>query len=133
MMEFFKHENQPYPAALSDGGSLYTGTKSDLVNPVLKGVKLPTDEFKTESLIIDGSAFIHVNKPTKVETFDAYARYIMIQLEKEIIKRYAKVTHVVFDIYMDSSLKAHARNIHGKGVRRKVTATTYTPRNWELF
>ena len=71
LVEFFKHENQPYPAALSDGGSLYTGTKSDLVNPLLKSVKLPRDEFKTESLIIDGSSFIYAQKLTKVQTFDA--------------------------------------------------------------
>ncbi|KAL8561191.1 hypothetical protein ACOMHN_029262 [Nucella lapillus] len=29
--EFFRHENQACPSALSDGGSLCTGTKSDLL------------------------------------------------------------------------------------------------------
>ena len=31
MEEFFSHENQPHPPAISDNGELYTGKKSDLL------------------------------------------------------------------------------------------------------
>ena len=31
MEEFFSHENQPHPPAISDNGELYTGKKCDLL------------------------------------------------------------------------------------------------------
>ena len=84
-MEFFKHQNQSYPAALSDRGSLYTGTKSDLIDYLLTGAELPAN-----LPVIDGSAFIHANKPTNVKTFDQYSRDLMKTLEKEIAKHNLK-------------------------------------------
>jgi hypothetical protein len=40
--------------------------------------------------VIDGSAFIHANKPTNVKTFDQYSRDLMKTLEKEIAKHNLK-------------------------------------------
>ena len=75
-----------------------------------------------------------MNKPGKVQTFDSYSREgMMTAVEKEITRHKTKVTHIVFDRYLNSSLKNHSRSARGKGIRRKVTATTYTPKSWELF
>jgi len=39
----------------------------------------------------------------------------------------------VFDVYKESSLKVEAQSKRGKGIRRRVTPTNKTPRNWKSF
>ena len=57
--EFFRHENQPFPASLSDGGRLHVCQKSQLA-VVLEGkVTLPDVQPVTDVIIIDGSALIN--------------------------------------------------------------------------
>ena len=41
LQEFFKHENQSFPASLSNKGKLHTCTKSDLVDVLQAKVTLP--------------------------------------------------------------------------------------------
>ena len=58
---------------------------------------------------------------------------------EEIVQRipkYAtkyKETHLVFDIYMEDSLKSQTRQKRGREARRKVVDTTKTPSNWASF
>ena len=61
--EFFQHENQPYPAALSDGGKLYPCQKSQLDSILETYITCPEKEPDTEVIIIDGSALVHTLPP----------------------------------------------------------------------
>ena len=74
MDEFFKHENQRFSAALSDGGSLHTCQKSQLAE-ILQGlVSLPDREPQADTTIIDGLAMVNAIQPRTSKTFEAYAR-----------------------------------------------------------
>ena len=58
LQEFFKHENQPVPAALSDNGKLHSCQKSQLVE-ILEAQIVKSDiEPETDVIIIDGSALL---------------------------------------------------------------------------
>ena len=56
LQEFFKHENQPVPAALSDNGKIHSCQKSQLVE-ILEAQIMKSDiEPEADVIIIDGSA-----------------------------------------------------------------------------
>ena len=44
-----------------------------------------------------------------------------------------RMTHLVFDVYSPSSLKAETRSKRGQGGRRKVTNKNTMPSNWHNF
>lgn len=73
LQEFFKHENHPYPAALSDGGKLYSCQKSQLASILETYITLPDQEPDTEVIIVDGAALVHTLPPTRSKTFEDYA------------------------------------------------------------
>ena len=45
--------------------------------------------------------------------------------------QHASRVDIVWDQYFENSLKYHARNKHGKGIRRRVDAATNLPDNWQ--
>ncbi|KAJ8387985.1 hypothetical protein AAFF_G00147760 [Aldrovandia affinis] len=103
LKEFFRHENQSHPAALSDGGKLHTCQKSHLTTILESQVTTPEAEPDADTIIID-----------------AYST------------KY-KRTDIVFDVYRPSSLKAETRSKRGRGVRRRVTGKGKIPSNWRNF
>ncbi|KAJ8405993.1 hypothetical protein AAFF_G00308810 [Aldrovandia affinis] len=56
LKEFFRHENQSHPAALSDGGKLHTCQKSHLTTILESQVTTPEAEPDADTIIIDGAA-----------------------------------------------------------------------------
>ncbi|KAJ8358245.1 hypothetical protein AAFF_G00020150 [Aldrovandia affinis] len=58
LKEFFHHENQSHPAALSDGGKLHTCQKSHLTTILESQVTTPEAEPDADTIIIDGAALI---------------------------------------------------------------------------
>ena len=62
--EFFRCENQACPPALSDGGSLRLGTKSDLLTCLEAFADTRSKAPTTSSLVIDGVAIVRMWKPT---------------------------------------------------------------------
>ncbi|KAL8591566.1 hypothetical protein ACOMHN_055533 [Nucella lapillus] len=76
--EFFRHENQACPPALSDGGSLCTGTKSDLLTCLEEISDAKTETPVTTCIVLDGAAIIQMLKPAASKTFEEYAQQIVI-------------------------------------------------------
>lgn len=74
LFEFFSHENQCFPAALSSGGDLYQTQKADLMgcleNLVSAQPALPDD---VDMMVIDGAYLVHTTTP-KHQTFGDYAQ-----------------------------------------------------------
>ena len=71
--EFFRHENQQCPPALSDGGRLYLGSKSDLL-VCLEGHAEPLSEAPTvTAVVLDGAVIVQMLKPGTAKTFEEYA------------------------------------------------------------
>ena len=74
LQEFFKHESQPVPAALSDNGKLHSCQKSQLVE-ILEAQIVKSDiEPEADVIIIDGSALLNALPPQASKTFDDYAK-----------------------------------------------------------
>ena len=132
--EFFAHENQAYPPALSQMGKLRSGTKSDLVRCLenLAPSQMNSSNPTLQVLIIDGAAVVNMLRPGTANTFSDY--------EKEVFSPYIKhqLHHVcrldiVWDQYFPDSLKTETRAKRGKGVRRRVEPSSVIPGKWEEF
>ena len=75
IQEFFKYEISRDPPALSNKGSLYSGSKSELI-PLLPGMPNPSSDARTKSataVIFDMAAVIHMLKPKRAATFGQFA------------------------------------------------------------
>ena len=130
--EFFAHEIQSFPPSLSDFGMLYLpGTKSDLL-PCL-GQSTKTEPPSTyDCKVLDGSVIVHCLPTFNVSTFNMYADKVFIpHLERHL--QDTKRLDVVWDEYIQDSLKESIREKRGKGVRRKVSGSTKIPGNWKKF
>ena len=117
--EFFRHENQAYPPALSDCGNLYLGTKSDLLMCLEDLSEAQTVAPVTSSVILDGAAIVQMLKPAAVKNFAEYASQIFIPY---IFSQFENASRVdlVWDRYLNDTLKGTTRAKRGKGVRRRV-------------
>ena len=134
LQEFFKHENQAYPPALSQGGVLRSGIKSELVHCLESLVSVdgtPTTP-TVDTLILDGAAIVNMLKPGSAKTFQDYADNIVLPYIQSRLQNVSRI-YVVWDVYHKDSLKVDARNRRGKGIRRRVEAMSLVPKNWQGF
>jgi hypothetical protein len=71
-------------------------------------------------------------QPRKCKTFQEYANSVFIP---HITNQAPCVRRVdlVWDRYIDNSLKLNTRLSRGTGVRRRVSGTTALPANWQSF
>ena len=69
-------------------------------------------------------------QPLKGQTFEEYANDTFLPY---VITYRAKRIDVVWDVYVDNSLKEHTRGNRGKGKRRKVECNVKVPSNWKEF
>ena len=132
LKEFFRHENQSHPAALSDGGKLHTCQKSQLTTILESQVTTPEAEPYADTIIIDGAALVNSLPPRSSKTFEEYAMLDVLPTIQAYSTKY-KRTDIVFDVYRPSSLKAETRSKRGRGVRRRVTAAGKLPSKWQNF
>jgi len=130
--EFFRHENQACPPALSDGGSLYTGTKSDLLTCLEEVSDAKTETPVTTCVVLDGAAIVQTLKPAASKTFEEYAQQIFIPYMSTKLQTVSRLD-LVWDTYLADSLKGSTRAKRGQGVRRRVVAAAAIPGNWQNF
>ncbi|KAJ8377441.1 hypothetical protein AAFF_G00259990 [Aldrovandia affinis] len=112
LKEFFRHENQSHPAALSDGGKLHTCQKSHLTTILESQVTTPEAEPDADTIIIDGAALVNSLPPRSSKTFEEYAMLDVLPTIQAYSTKY-KRTDIVFDVYRPSSLKAETRSKRG--------------------
>ena len=78
--EFFEHENQVYPPALSHNGKMRTVTKSDLVGCLEK--LIPTQEIASipsaEVVILDGSDIVNMLRSDPAKTLSEYVTQVFV-------------------------------------------------------
>ena len=114
---FFSYENQLWPPSLSDQGELRGEQRADL----LKCLPQATSSVSTppvDAVILDGAVIVQMLEPKTSRTFHEYfsivlAPYALKQLE------YAKRVDlaIVWDVYLDDSLKKSLREKWGAGVQ----------------
>ncbi len=135
MDNFFSHENQAAPPALSTGGKLRFGVKADLLHCLesdLLEESMSNGAPITDATILDGAVVVQMPNPSASRTFQEYgegvfASYVLAQLEKSIR------IDLVWDVYQPASLKASTREKRGKGTRKRVGPSTKMPKNWSDF
>ncbi|KAG7161876.1 hypothetical protein Hamer_G007542 [Homarus americanus] len=83
--------------------------------------------------MLDGPAVVEMFKPGGSRTFQEYSTVVFIPyIESQL--EYRSRLDLVWDCYLKSgSLKATVRCNHGKGIRRRVTASGPLPSNWQNF
>ncbi|KAJ8395934.1 hypothetical protein AAFF_G00026420 [Aldrovandia affinis] len=129
--ELFRHENQACPPALSDGGSLCTGTKNDLLTCLEEVSDAKTETPVTTCIVLDGAAIVQMLKPAASKTFEEYAQQIFIPYMSKL--QTVSRLDLVWDTYLADSLKGSTRAKRGQGVRRRVVAAAAIPGNWQNF
>ena len=82
--------------------------------------------------IIDGSAIVNMLQPGSAQIFLDYAQqvflpYIVAQLQ------HAGRVDIVWDQYFSDTLKGKTRKKRGRGVCRRVQASSTIPGNWQEF
>ena len=130
--EFFKHENQPYPPTLAQEGKIREGQKSDLVKCMERLIESKSNAPQVEATIIDGPVIVQILNPGMAATFQEYADFVFkpyILKQLEVVQR----VNVVWDVYLEDSLKSTARERHGAGTQRRVTSSSRLPKNWKRF
>ncbi len=129
---FFSHENQAAPPSLSLGGKLRHGTKADLLDCLSLDEKRSTNMPAVDATFIDGAAAVQMMHPGTAKTFQDYADAIFLPYISKYLETAERVD-VVWDTYIRNSLKASTRERRGKGIRRRVSATTLLPQKWDDF
>ena len=111
--EFFRHENQQCPPALSAGGRLYLGSKSDLL-VCLEGHAEPQSEAPTvTAVVLDGAVIVQMLKPGTAKTFEEYTQQVFIPFVVRQLQHVYRLD-LVWDSYRADSLKASTREQRGK-------------------
>ncbi|EDO43913.1 predicted protein [Nematostella vectensis] len=110
--EFFEHENQACPPSDKP-------TRTAPANP--------------DVIIFDGAVLENMIKPSPEDkTFSDYtARRFVPYIEAQL--QQTKRIDLVWDEYVESSLKVTTREARGHGVRQRVASGNKLPRNWRCF
>jgi len=130
--EFFRHENQVFPPALSDAGNMHFGCKSDLLSCLDVLVPPVSVRPSIDGLVIDGAVLVNMLKPNLGKTFDDYACNVVIPYIQSQLSHVQRID-IVWDRYDPKSLKGLTRVKRGLGSRQQVTPMAPIPRNWHEF
>uniref|UniRef100_UPI00358F6B91 uncharacterized protein n=1 Tax=Myxine glutinosa TaxID=7769 RepID=UPI00358F6B91 len=129
---FFQHENHAYPPSLSQLGKLRFGSKSDLVECLERCCTSCGDAPLVDVIILDGAAIINMLRPIGIKTFQEYATQVFLPYVKAQLRNVMRID-IIWDVYLEKSLKTTVRENRGKGVRRHVAPSNMIPGNWQEF
>lgn len=133
LKDFFAHEIQSFPPSLSEYGSLrLPNTKSDLLKCLPMSDKNVVPPSNYYCIVLDGAVAVHSLQPNGASTFEDYAQNIFIPHVLYHLQHSERVD-IVWDQYIDGSLKQSTREKRGTGVRRKVSSHAKVPSNWMTF
>ena len=91
------------------------------------------DQACFDVIIIDGAALVNQTEPVTLQTFKEYAEnelfipHVLTQL------RMVSRADIVWDRYIEGSLKEQTRETRGTGIRRRVEDQTKLHQNWHSF
>ena len=106
--EFFRHENQACPPALSDGESLRLGTKSDLLKYFEELSSAQSEVPDTTCLVLGGAVIVQMLKPAVAKNVDDYTHDVFIPYLSSKLQTVSRLD-LVWDRYIADSLKGSAR------------------------
>ncbi len=126
LSEFFPHENHSYPPAISENGKIRKTNKSDFLSCLQAHGNAKEESPKgLTAKIIDGAAIVQMTTSKNVKTYGEYSLEVFRQ---QILKSFTEDSicrlGVIFDRYVEPSLKSEARERRGRGIRIAVKRTT---------
>ena len=120
------------PPSISNDGELYHGSKDDLVQELIEtsAESLVAEHPTVDAIIIDGPALVHMIQPKNDCTVDDYCK----TYTKYVINffNHAPRIDMVFDVYLQSSLKEEVRASRGISPTMIVKGNTMV-RSWKRF
>ena len=86
-------------------------------------------------LFFYGSAIINMLKPVTVKKIEECALNVFIPHKHRYLEKshIVDIVDIVWDQYLENSIKSQVREKRGKGIKRRVKASTTLPRNWQQF
>ena len=130
---FFSHENHAFPIAISEYGKLRKATsKSDFLECLESLIEVTHDAPEVSMKVIDGAAFVNMNRPKSSSTFGIYCQD---ELVPKLIFHAKNVQRMdlVFDVYREISLKSQTRENRGEGIRISVRKNTPIYKDFTKF
>ncbi len=91
-----------------------------------------SDTPTVDAIILDGAVIVNMLRPGTACTFSEYASQIFLPYITTQLQHVQRVD-VVWDEYVQGSLKADTRSVRGKGSRRRVESSNALPRNGQEF
>lgn len=108
------------------------GTKSDLLRCLEKYIKVKGKPMDIDAELIDGAALVHMLQPKACLNFEDYISRIIKPYIFKLLETTKRID-IIWDIYIEKSLKESTREMRGKGSRKLVRLNTTIPRNWFEF
>ena len=84
-------------------------------------------------MVLDGAAIVNMLPPGKCKTFKEYAEAVFRQYVISYRTQNVKRIDLVWDRYLENSLKQGTREARGTGTRRRVCDNAAIPLNWKSF
>jgi len=89
--DFFCYENQAYPPSLSQSGSLFAGTKSDLLQCLPIDTSNDATDMACTATILDGAVIVQMLKPDNALTFSDYRAKVFVPYLMSVLSRVKRV------------------------------------------
>ena len=123
-----------FPPSISQYNDLRSGNEGELLKYLENKAASPSqsDPPEYDFAIIDDAAFIYALTPDANQTFKEYAAQEFIPCIAKLLPNVLR-TDVVFDVYLENSLKNSARLNCGEGSRKRVKDNYKVPTNWKAF
>lgn len=140
LMDVLSYELSPIPCSLAhQDGSLRKNTKSHLAGIIEKLVTVvPQLQPSPENTvyILDGMAVIQMIKSGRTATFGELAKHYFNTFTSPLSTHKCYCVHVVFDQYLDDSIKAGERTRRGSSSALEVYIggpATPVPKQWDKY
>ena len=117
----FSHENQNFPPSISQQGRLKFGQKSDLLERLESSLAHQNTALSpaVQVKVFDGAALVSMLKRYPGSTFAEYAAVFISYLQNQLED--TEHLDLVWDRYLEDSLKGSTREKRGKGLRLRQT------------
>ena len=130
--ELFEYEAQSYPPSLSNDGKLNLPHKKvDIIACINPNPNSYTYESR-DCIVLDGPAVVQSRSVKVVSTFDEFAANSFMPYITRLFRRTKRVD-IVWDAYVENSLKQTTRDKRGTGVQRLVIGEVKLPNKFGDF
>ena len=99
---------------------LRSGNKSDLLSSFDDMQDTAQHKPSVECIVIDGPAVANILAPVNCATFKDYSKKLFLPFILPQFQSGCRRVDIVWDVYLENSLKESARIKRGQGVRRRV-------------